>query len=78
MGKKKSRDKQTSKGERPNSNKKLSAAIRSEYITSSMRPVNQIDAFMRGKNVKVTIANPNPNETNKPFIKVDAKEIWRR
>ena len=34
-------------------------------------------AFKRGKNVVLTIPNPNTNETNKRFIKVPAKEVWR-
>ena len=33
-------------------------------------------AFKRGKNVVPTIQS-NTNETNKRFIKVPAKEVWR-
>jgi hypothetical protein len=38
---------------------------------------NQFDAFNKGKNVMVTIPNPNTNETNKRFIRVSAKNIWK-
>ena len=40
------------------------------------RICNQLDAFKKGKNVMVTIPNPNTNETNKRFIRVSAKNIW--
>ena len=40
------------------------------------RPCNQLTAFKKGKNVMVTIPNPNTNETNKRFIRVSAKTIW--
>ena len=33
--------------------------------------------FVKGKNVMLTIPNPNKNETNKKFIRVPAKEQWR-
>ena len=39
--------------------------------------VDVSDAFIKGKNVVLTIKNPNKNETNKPFIRVPAKEQWR-
>jgi len=38
---------------------------------------NQLDAFNNGKNVMVTIPNPNTNETNKRFIRVNAKDVWK-
>ena len=41
------------------------------------RMKNQIAAFKKGKNVMVTIPNSNPNETNKRFIRVNAKDVWR-
>ena len=38
---------------------------------------NQLKAFLAGKRVMLTIANPNKNETNTPYIRVPANEVWR-
>ena len=40
------------------------------------RVLNQLNAFRRGKNVVLTISNPNKTERAKPFIKVNAKDVW--
>ena len=78
MGKKKSRATQVSKGERNNVNKDVSKALRRDYMHNDLaRLSNQIDAFKRGKNVMVTIPNPNTNETNKRFLRVSAKDVWK-
>tara|TARA_B100000900_G_scaffold386062_1_gene376207 strand:- start:102 stop:335 length:234 start_codon:yes stop_codon:yes gene_type:complete len=73
MGKKKSRAQYVSKGivgtTKSRSNKDADYAQR--------RITNQLKAFMAGKNVVLTIPNPNKNETNKPFIKVNAREVWK-
>jgi len=37
----------------------------------------QWKAFKQGKRVILTVKNPNKNQTNKPFIKVNAKEYWK-
>ena len=67
----------TSKGERPNVNKKLRNAARKDYLDNhSARAINQINAWKAGKNVMVTIANPNPNETNKRFVRVPGTYVW--
>lgn len=42
------------------------------------RVINQLKAFRAGKNVMVTIDNPNKAETNKPFIRVPASQVWKR
>tara|TARA_R110002124_G_C8599716_1_gene484191 strand:+ start:173 stop:430 length:258 start_codon:yes stop_codon:yes gene_type:complete len=76
MGKKKSRDSQTSKGEVGRSNQYASKAKRREYNQSVERANNQLAAFYRGRNVVLTIANPNKNETNKRFIRVNARDVW--
>ena len=39
--------------------------------------LDKMDAFRKGKNVMLTIPNPNKSETKKPFIRVNAKEKWR-
>lgn len=45
--------------------------------TSAQRMLYKQDALAKGRDVYYTIANPNKNETNKPFIriKVDGK-LW--
>ena len=40
------------------------------------RVLNQLNAFRRGKNVVLTIPNPNNTERAKRFIKVNAKDVW--
>ena len=78
MGKKTSRSTQTSKGERNNVNKDVIKSLRRDYMNNDLaRMKNQIAAFNRGKNVMVTIPNSNPNETNKRFIRVNAKDVWK-
>jgi hypothetical protein len=78
MGKKKSRATQTSKGERNNVCKATTKAVRRNYMNNDLaRMRNQFDAFNKGKNVVVTIPNPNTNETNKRFIRVSAKDVWK-
>ena len=74
MGRGKSRDSYTSKGERPNVSRRWLKLTRKD---NDDRTYNQWDAFIKGKNVVLTIKNPNKNETNKPFIRVPAKEQWR-
>ena len=71
MGKKKSRTSQTSKGERRNVANGL-GDDRSEL----QKILAKQDAWLKGKNVVLTIPNPNKNETKVPFIRVNAKEQW--
>jgi len=78
MGKKKSRSTQTSKGERRSLARDIVKATRRDYMQSSERGQNQLSAFLRGKNVVLTIPNPNKNETNKRMIRVPAADVWRR
>ena len=79
MAKKKSRDKQTSKGERRNVAKWLCKDMRKE--TSQLTEYqNKWKAYSKGKRVMVTIPNPNgKSESNKPFIRVTAQEAgWKK
>ena len=78
MGKKKQRAHQVSKGQRDSVARSTVKAIRRDYMQSSDRLNNQLAAFMKGKNVMLTIPNPNKNETNKRMIRVPAAEVWRR
>lgn len=54
-------------------------AMRRAYLDSQDRLINQRKAFDQGKRVMVTVANPNTNETNKPFIRITAEQAgWKR
>lgn len=66
-----------SAGERRNVSKKTRNAMRREYVASGDRILNQLEAFRRGKNVMVTVPNPNKEETNKRFIRVNAKDWFK-
>ena len=72
---KKQRTQQVSKGEGSNVNKKLLNALRND-TTLLQAAANKRDAWLRGKNVMLTIPNPNDKETNKRFIRVNAKDVW--
>ena len=72
MGKKRSRASQTSKGERRSVANGLG-----DDRTELKKMIDKMDAFRKGKNVMLTIPNPIKSETNKPFIRVNAKEKWR-
>ena len=78
MGKKRSRDSQTSKGQRPNVNKKIRNDVRRDYMGSLDRSINQMAAYAKGKRVMLTVPNPNKNETNKRFIRVAAEDYLQR
>ena len=38
----------------------------------------KIRAFMKGKNVVLVVPNPNTNEKNKPFVRINAEDVWSR
>ena len=38
----------------------------------------QFCAFMKNKNVVLVVPNPNTHETNKPFVRINAKDVWSR
>ena len=50
--------------------RKITNTVRSEYLQSGQRVLNQMAALRKGKDVVMTIANPNKEQTNKKFIKV--------
>jgi len=39
-------------------------------VSSADKLLNKLNALKKGKRVMETKPNPNPNETNKPFIRV--------
>ena len=64
-----------SQGIHSNVNRKISNSIRRDYMASGDRLLNQLAAWKRGRNVMFTIPNPNPNETNKRYIRVSARDL---
>ena len=66
-----------SKGERPNVRKDTRKAMR-RNVSNLETMLNKYNAFKKGKNVMLTIPNPSAKtEPAKPFIRVNAKEVWR-
>lgn len=63
----------TSKGERPSVSRKNRTKNPKGTLAHAIR---QREAWQQGKNVVLTIPNPNTSETNKPFIRVKASEVW--
>ena len=78
MGKKRSRAHQVSKGERRPIDPRWGKEQRREIAGSITNLHNKLKAHMAGKNTVITIANPNTQETNKPFIKISGKEYFNR
>lgn len=74
-GKKSSGTHYTSKGERPNVKASVLKAVKRDR-SGKDRILFVMEAYRQGKNPWVTVANPNTKETNKPFIKVRANELW--
>lgn len=82
MGKKKTRSKVVSKGIHNSISKKLLKAV-SRNVPEVEKVLNKLKHWSRGKRTVVTIANPNKNETNKRFIKVEGNHSsafgpWKR
>mgnify|MGYP001158347425 CR=1 FL=1 len=70
---KKSRDQQTSNGERRNV---TNGKHRKSDWTPLQRLLHQVNAWKQGKTVMLTVPNPNKNETAKPFIRKKATDVW--
>lgn len=73
MGKKKTRSTYTSKGSMNSMNPKLKNSIRKDRPVGD-RLLCQLLAWEKGKRTMVTIENPNKNETNKRFIRVEGND----
>jgi len=64
-------------GKRSSVAKWILKANRKEYLNNELaRKHNQIKALRKGKNVMLSIRNINTNETNKKFIRVNARDVW--
>ena len=72
---KKQRAQQVSKGIGTNVDKKIRNAMRGD-TSLLQKTMNKRHAYLKGKNVMLTIPNPNEQETNKKFIRVNAKDVW--
>lgn len=75
MGKKKTRKTYTSKGQGPSVSKEDLRLAR-QAVPELTKALNKVAAWVAGKNPWITIANPNTNETNKRFIKVQANTLY--
>ncbi len=75
-GKKSSGKNYTSKGERPNVTRSVLNALRREYVQSDMRRNNQAIAWRKGKNVVLTVPNPDKKNTKERMIRVPAIDVW--
>ncbi len=65
-----------SQGQRPNVTRSLVKAKRRDYVGTFDQVLNQQKAWKGNKNVVLTIPNPNTNETNKRFIRVNSHDVW--
>jgi hypothetical protein len=73
MGKKKTRSKYTSKGAGPAVSSKIKNSVRKDRPIGD-RILCQLRSWEKGKRTMVTIENPNKNETNKRFIKIEGND----
>ena len=75
-GKRSSGKHYVSKGERPNVTRSVLNALRREYRTSDARLNNQVKAWRRGKNVMLTVKNPDKKNTKERMIRIPAIDVW--
>lgn len=59
-----------SQGKHSNVDRKTVNAMRTEYLQSGERVLNQLAALKKGKDVVMTVPNPNKEKTAQKFIKV--------
>jgi hypothetical protein len=76
MAKKSSGKHYVSKGERPSVTRWVVNALRREYKQSDARLNNQVKAWRAGKNVMLTVQNPDKKNTKERMIRVPAIEVW--
>ena len=75
MGRKRSRTKQPSKGERVAVRRDILKEVRADQSGLSQM-INKVDAHRQGKKTWVTIENPNKKETNKTGRKVPGHSFF--
>ena len=82
MGKKKHRSKYTSSGGCSTISKSISNSVRQD-VSDATTLLRQLKMWGKGKRTMVTVENPNKNETNKRFIRVEGNDPrafgpWKR
>lgn len=77
MGKKGGKSKGfVSAGVHSNVSRSVTNALRRQYMASGERVMNQLLAWKKGKNVVLTMENPNKNDASRRFIRVRAIDVW--
>ena len=76
MGRKRSRTKYVSKGQRVAVRRDILKEVRAEQ-SGLTQMINKVDAHRQGKKTWVTIENPNKKETNKKFINVPGHSFFK-
>ena len=69
MAKKKSRKSRTSNGV-------VGSPKRAKTSVGTKRLLNQMNAWMEGKRVMLTVPNPDVAATNARMIKLEARQVW--
>jgi len=74
MGKKKHSSGNVSKGER-----RSSIGYGNQGVTNADKMIRKLNALAKGKDIKLTMANPNKEETNRKFVtyKVSGKDYQK-
>jgi hypothetical protein len=67
-----------SAGVHSNVSRRVTNALRREYMQSSERIMNQLRAFRKKKNVMITIENPNKEDKSRRYIRVPAHTVWKQ
>ena len=75
-GKRSSGKNYVSKGERDSVAKSTRKIVRRDYLANGPRLVNQIAAWRAGKNVMLTVPNPNKKNTKERMIRISAIDYW--
>ena len=73
MGKKRSRTKYISKGQRPNVTR---FTLNSIVVDEGQKMMNKLNAWIKGQKGTITVPNPNTTEKDKPFIKVSFERYF--
>tara|TARA_Y100001938_G_scaffold15386_1_gene18962 strand:+ start:659 stop:937 length:279 start_codon:yes stop_codon:yes gene_type:complete len=66
-----------SQGQRRNTSAWSRKQARRDFLANTLaRTTEQVKAWTKGKRVMLTIPNPIKSETNKPFVRVPATQVW--
>lgn len=75
MGKKRSRTKKISKGQRPSMSSSILSAARS-IMPGGSDLIKKVEAWREGKNPWITVENPDKQATNRQFIRMKADRYF--